>query len=251
MKNRILLNIGNTHSQFAARGEGNGIRGEAVTFPTRVWDEAPGLPQMIQPYAECEFAVACVVPAVADILRRELPADKLHCITAHDVRGLDFSRVDSTTLGADRLANAVAAVDRYGVPVIVLDCGTAITIETIDCKRRFRGGAIMPGRRMLRRALRRDTAQLPEAPMQRRRPPAIGKTTEQAMLSGIDVGVLGAVGHLVQCIRDELHEAACRTVVTGGDAEFFVEHLPGLQAADKALTLHGIATIMDNRSMED
>ncbi len=243
MTTRLLLNIGNTHTQLQVR---DGVAGgEVVTFPTCEWQQSEDLPVSVRSHAAASCGVACVVPAVIPILRRHFPADQLVCITSADVSGLDFSCVDASTIGADRLANAMAAVDLFGAPVVVLDCGTAITVEAIDQARRFRGGAILPGRRMLRQALYRQTAQLPDVPMQETQPPALGDSTAAAIVAGVDLGILGAVDRLLESTCRELGIPTCPIVVTGGDAGYFKREFPDVVAAPPEFTLHGIAKIME------
>jgi len=160
--------------------------------------------------------------------------------------GLDTSLVDMATFGADRLANAVAlAAVAPDLPAICLDCGTAITAEAVDAHRALRGGAIAPGRQLLRRALHEHTAQLPLLDFVPGAPPEIGTNTRDAIRCGIDRGVLGAVGEIIAGIRRELGVDACPCLVTGGDAEFFTERLPALTFAGLDFTLRGIAAIWE------
>lgn len=160
--------------------------------------------------------------------------------------GLDTGLVDMATFGADRLANAVAlAAAAPGLPAICLDCGTAITAEAVDAHRFLRGGAIAPGRQLLRRALHEHTAQLPLIDFVPGSPPGIGVNTGDAIRCGVDRGVLGAVQGILAGIRRELGVDDCPCLVTGGDAEFFAEQLPGLTFAGLDFTLRGIAAIWE------
>ena len=148
----ILLDIGNTHTRIA-RAEGEKIT-ILRTLRTSDLNEAE-----IPSDPEGAWG-ASVVPAAAAKLKN---VNFINAALAGKI--LDFSSVDSSTIGADRLANAVAALD-HGTPALVLDCGSAVTIELVDENLRFLGGAIAPGRKMLRRALHANTAQLPEIPLE-------------------------------------------------------------------------------------
>jgi type III pantothenate kinase len=119
-------------------------------------------------------AAACVCPAV----REKLSGSGIKFISAVDQHSkVDFSLMDCSTLGADRVANAIAAAEFYRLPAAVIDCGTAITLEVIDKEYRFVGGAIAPGRKLLRQALANGTAQLPEIPLKNDIPEFIGRNT--------------------------------------------------------------------------
>lgn len=222
----ILLDIGNTHSRVA-RAEG-----EKITILRTL--RTAELTQADIPADPEGIWGASVVPAVAAKL------DKVNFINAACAgKILDFSSVDSSTIGADRLANAVAALD-YGLPVLVLDCGSAVTIELIDENLRFLGGAIAPGRKMLRQALHVNTAQLPEIPLSSRLPSFPGPNTVEALRFGIDRGAAGAARELIEAC--EVCYGKFNKIVTGGDAEFFALAL-GLFAAPVDFTLRGVLKI--------
>jgi type III pantothenate kinase len=156
--------------------------------------------------------------------------------------GLDLSLIDTATFGADRLANAIALAHLAALPGICIDCGTAITFEVVDAHRILRGGAIAPGRRLLRRSLHEHTAQLPTIPETDASPPGIGTNTVEAIRCGVDRGALGTVREILAGIRQEIGVPECPVVVTGGDAQFFAEHLPELTFGGVDFTLRGIAT---------
>jgi type III pantothenate kinase len=244
MDPRLILNIGNTHTQIALCNGGN--LSDLSSFPTSdlvaVGDSAT-LPPQLAPYSRLVCAVACVVPAAAEALQQLFTPDKLRFVTAERIHGIDLSLVDATTVGADRLANAVAALELYPPPVIILDCGTAITTEVVDAERRFRGGAILAGRRLQRRALSQGTGQLPAVAMATEEPSAIGCNTTGAILAGTDLGTLGAVQLILDRTRSEIGASECPVIALGGDADFFVRHLPGIAAGPRDFTLRGIARI--------
>jgi type III pantothenate kinase len=130
-----------------------------------------------------------------------------------------------------------------GGPILVLDCGTAITTEALAAGNIFRGGAILPGRRLLRQALHDHTAQLPLVPLGDAAPPALGRNTREAILAGTDAAVLGAVRHLILASRGELGAPDCPVLAVGGDAAYFARHLPEVQAGPGDFTLRGLRTV--------
>lgn len=150
------------------------------------------------------------------------------------------------TLGADRVANAVAAAHDYPqTALIVLDAGTATTVDVVlpaaaaDGKPRFLGGAIAPGVGTMVRALHGGTAQLPEVPLSLPEH-AVGQTTPEALQNGCVRGYRGLLRELLTSMEQE---CCCklRPVLTGGDAPLLAELLPELGKPDALLTLRGIA----------
>ena len=228
----LLLDIGNTHSRIA-RAEGEKI---TILRTVRTCD----LSSELLPVPEGEEAWgASVVPAVS----AKLPGVRF--ITAAEAaRLLDLSCVDSSTLGADRLANAAAALDME-LPALILDCGSAVTIELVDRERRFLGGAIAPGRKLLRQALHEHTARLPEIPLSGRLPAFPGPNTFEAMRFGIDRGAAGSARELIAAC--EKCYGSFNKIVTGGDAEFFALAL-GLPVAPPDFTLRGVLRIARARN---
>ena len=152
-----------------------------------------------------------------------------------------MSLIDKSTLGADRFANAIALVNFANLPAICIDCGTAITFESVDAKNVFRGGAIMPGRMLLRKALNDYTAKLPLAQnFNPKKPSALGRNTLDGITSGCDLGVLGAAQKLIKKMQIELGVEKCQVIATGGDADFFADNLLEISFGGKDFTLRGI-----------
>ena len=234
-----LLNIGNTHTQIGQ------LDGGQVTLVRRLPTAGlleGGLPEELRALRGPCLA-ACVVPAVATALRSSATTRDVVFLDAAMAIEVSFAAVDTSTLGADRVANAVAAVSGHGGPVIVLDCGTCVTTEAVDAQNRFRGGAILPGRALLRRALHGYTGQLPLVALGPDCPAALGVCTRDAILAGVDLGVLGAVERLLGDSRRGLGAPSCPVVAVGGDAEYFCRHLPTLTAGQGLFTLRGLAVI--------
>ena len=219
-----IWDIGNTHIRIAVwdGGEFIGLR----RLPVSEIPEISGDRRRI---------CACVNPAV----KAAVPVDSMHFISAADP-GLpvDFSLVDTSTLGADRVANAIAAAAMYSLPAVVIDCGTALTMEVVDSERRFVGGAIAPGRKLLRQILARGTAQLPEIPLSSVKPEAIGQNTRDAIHFGVDHALIGTVREWLNFLRQKYPDIT--VILTGGDAGFLSHDFPEAVIADEFFTLHGI-----------
>jgi type III pantothenate kinase len=132
---------------------------------------------------------------------------------------------DASTLGQDRALCALGAYTRAEQACVVIDAGTAITVDFIDGEGVYQGGAIAPGLRMMLRALREQTSALPEVTLETPDPARgpFGRDTPHAMLLGVRAAAVGLVHHLVE--RYALHyEAYPQIVATGGDAPSLFEH---------------------------
>jgi type III pantothenate kinase len=178
---------------------------------------------------------ACVYPAARERLK-ECNIDFISALNHHSK--VDFSLVDRTTLGADRVANAIAAVEFYQLPAAVIDCGTAVTLEVIDSKCCFAGGAIAPGRKLLRQALCKGTAQLPEIPITDFVPENIGCNTVDAISFGVDAGIIGTVREWLARLRVKYPDLT--VILTGGDGKYLTSSFPEPVLADRFFTLHGV-----------
>lgn len=144
-------------------------------------------------------------------------------------------------VGADRLANAVAAQDRYRLPLIVIDFGTATTFDMVDRLGNYSGGVIAPGINLSLRALDMAAAQLPRIGI-RRPTTVVGRSTVPAMQSGVFWGYIGLVEGLVQRIRVERGEAM-EVIATGGLAPVLAEATDVIDHVDPDLTLWGLRLI--------
>ncbi|HEX3535512.1 MAG TPA: type III pantothenate kinase [Stellaceae bacterium] len=144
-------------------------------------------------------------------------------------------------VGADRLVNTVAAHDRYGGPLIVVDFGTATTFDVVDGEGNYCGGVIAPGINLSLAALQMAAAKLPSVRIARTER-VIGKDTVSCMQSGIFWGYIGLVEGLVGRIKTEFG-APMRTIATGGLAPLFAGSIEAIEKVDADLTLWGLRLI--------
>lgn len=144
-------------------------------------------------------------------------------------------------VGADRLVNTVAAHDRYGGPLIVVDFGTATTFDVVDAGGDYRGGVIAPGINLSLRALVMAAAKLPSVPIARTET-VIGTSTVACMQSGIFWGYVGLVEGLVTRVKREFG-APMRVISTGGLAPLFDGAIGVIDHTDPDLTLWGLCLI--------
>jgi type III pantothenate kinase len=147
---------------------------------------------------------------------------------------------DDSTVGQDRLLNALGAYSRAQQACIVVDAGTAITVDFVDGQGTFHGGAIAPGLNLMLAALHEHTAALPSLKFE---PPPegspFGKDTREAMLVGVQGAARGMVRHLVERYS-EFYEAYPQIVATGGDARTLFEGDDLVEHIVPDLTLIGI-----------
>ena len=160
-----------------------------------------------------------------------------------DVTTLRLDYPHPETIGADRLADAVGAVERYGAPVLVMDFGTALTAAVVTADRAWRGGVIAPGFPLMRDYLFERTAKLPRMRLGTGRAPKIGRSTEEAMRFGAIVGYRGMVREIVTELRRNFGEDF-RLVATGGFAKWALKGIGMDFTIDPTLTLFGAGAIV-------
>ena len=155
--------------------------------------------------------------------------------------GIPIRYDDPREVGPDRIANAVAARERYGAPCIVVDFGTSTNFDVVSPAGEYAGGVLAPGIEISMDALSARAARLFRidftAP-----PTVIGKTTEAALQSGLVYGFTGQVDEIVSRIRGELG-AEARAVATGGLADLIAPHSRTIETVDPFLTLEGLRLI--------
>ena len=192
------------------------------------------------------FCISSVVPALTQLWDQAAcsmcgkPA--LH-VGIGTVPWLKIAYEHPEEIGADRIADAVAAIERYGAPVVVVDLGTATNIEVIDAEERFAGGIIAPGFMTSQNALFNAAARIPRfdivAPDS-----VIGKTTRDAVRAGLLYGEVDKIDGLVRRVEAEL---GCKPTVvgTGGLVSQIAPHSSTIQHVDKDLTLTGLRLIYE------
>jgi type III pantothenate kinase len=206
--------------------------------------EADELPTSWLPDAPQPWFVASVNRArearLIDWLHAQRPLDRYYRLTAHDFDlALDVEFPER--VGVDRLAAALAAARlRSGPrPVIVVDAGTAITVDLVDAGGVFRGGAIMPGPYLMAESLHQFTEALPRVEFPHEAPVPIGRRTETALQSGLYWGVVGALRELVRQISRGQPDSPQLFITGGGPVADGLRDLTPLEVPD--LVLQGIA----------
>ncbi len=208
----------------------------------------------IPPVADGEkwmgVAIVSVVPVLLTtfqaLCRRHLESEPL-IVEPGTKTGMPVRYDNPRALGADRLVAAVAAKEKFGAPVIVIDFGTATTFNVVNRAGEFVGGAIAPGLNLAAAALHQATAQLPRVDLAMP-PRAIATNTTQAMQSGILFGYVGMVEGMIARMRAELGEPNARVIATGGLAPMLAPKTQVIECVEQDLILDGLRIIFEMNS---
>jgi type III pantothenate kinase len=194
-------------------------------------------------------AIASVVPRAVrpalSLLQKKWRVRPL-ILTAKMVVELGIDYPFPKTIGADRLANAVAAKHHFGAPSVVLDFGTAVTFDVINRRGNYVGGIIAPGLAAMTGYLHEKTALLPKITI-RETKASVGKSTEEAMLIGAVHGYRGLIRELIGRLKQQLKAPALPVIATGGYAKLMAKGLPEIIAIEPLLTLEGLRLVWQGR----
>jgi type III pantothenate kinase len=157
--------------------------------------------------------------------------------------GIAIHYDDPREVGPDRIANSIAAKERFGAPVIVVDFGTSTNFDIVDSAGDYVGGVLAPGIEVSMDALFARAARLQKVDYLEP-PSVIGKTTANALQSGLVYGFAGQVDGIVVAIRRELGTDA-PTVATGGLAELIAPHSRTIATVEPFLTLDGLRLVWE------
>jgi len=247
----LLLDIGNTNTHLGLANATRVVKQKNI--PTDSWFKGTAT-KLISKFvgkSSPEGAALCSVvpratPRVGKTLRRlwQLPLLEL---TPRTLRGVGINYPKPSTIGPDRLANAVAARHHFGAPSVVVDFGTAVTFDVVDRTGNYVGGIIAPGIAAMTEYLHEKTALLPRIKI-REIGTAIGKSTEQAMLIGAVHGYRGLIHGLLTELKRQLKTAKLPVIATGGYADLIASKLPEITAVDPLLTLEGLRLVWQKRA---
>jgi type III pantothenate kinase len=244
----LAIDVGNTNILLGVYRDGALVETWRVrTERERTADEHAVLFRALLESAGLRFsdvsavAISNVVPPLAPALRRfakkslKLEADFVGETLRPEI---PVRYTPKTAVGADRLMDAVAVLERYGVPAVVVDFGTATTFDAISGDREYLGGAIAPGVGISLEALFRTAAHLPRIELARPKN-VVGGSTVESMQSGAYYGFLGQVEGIVRRFREELGPDT-KVIATGGLAELISAGTACIDHVDPFLTLDGL-----------
>jgi type III pantothenate kinase len=188
-------------------------------------------------------AICSVVPLKGALLQEALSPTPVVLVSAFVDLGIGIDYPEPQSIGADRLANAVAAALMHQTPAVVVDFGTALTFDIVSAAGNYLGGVIAPGLEAMTDYLHQRTALLPKIALLE--PPGIiGKSTNDAMLAGAVYGYRGLVREILAKLREALApDGPLKVVATGGYAELIAAGVPEIHEVQPLLTLEGLRLI--------
>lgn len=267
----VAIDIGNTNTGIAVLRRGRARLPAGKAGPARIESVATGIrgcyekrlskalreltkdrrpktkgrvPSPESPFPQ-QVLICSVVPKATTIAQRCVKkVFKINAkIVGKDIKAPMVNKYGNPKqVGQDRLVCAYAAAELYGVPCVVVDLGTAITLDAISAKKEYLGGMIVPGIRLSAEALFEKTALLPKVTV--KKPGAvIGKTTEQSILSGLFYGYGEMITGLVDLLAKQLGSKP-KIVITGGYSDIMRHFIPKYTCViDKELIFKGMGLL--------
>lgn len=248
----LLLDIGNTNTHIGL-ADARFIRKQA-NIPTRTWFENRSDSLLGKFVGKHQLDGACfcsVVPKATRLCHEFLARRRLKSIelNAGTIRGIGIDYPRPKTIGADRLANAIAVKHHFGAPSVVVDFGTAVTFDVVNRAGNYVGGIIAPGLSSMTDYLHEKTALLPRIEIEETEA-VIGKSTREAMLVGAVHGYRGLIRGLLQELKAELNVRRLAVVATGGYGELMAAKMPEITAVDQLITLEGLRLVWEAHQSE-
>jgi type III pantothenate kinase len=245
----LAIDVGNTQTVFGLfDGDRLAEQFRVGTDPRHTADE---LAVMLRSFVELDSLDGIVLSATVPQLVREYEAFAerwagvdLLVLGPGVPTGVPIRYDDPREVGPDRIANAVAARERHGAPVIVVDFGTSTNFDIVSGAGEYLGGVLAPGIEVSMDALFARAARLLKVPFEAPER-VIGKTTTQGLQSGLVYGFAGQVDGIVAHIRDELDAPEAPVVATGGLAELIAPHSQTIAKVDPELTLQGLRLVWE------
>lgn len=251
--NLLCLDIGNSHTMLGVfSGDQLVAHWKVASDERRTADEWQVLIASLVGRAELgsigAVSTCCTVPVIMREMRtlydRYYGDYPLTVVGPGIKTGVPILTDNPREVGADRIVNALAAVEAYGGPCIIVDFGTATTFDVIDARNRYLGGAIAPGVQLSLEVLGRRGAQLRSVELAMPRG-VIGKNTVEAIQSGVVYGFAGQVDGIVDRLIDELGAGTedVTVVATGSYPDVVVDNCETITMRDPWLTLNGLRLV--------
>lgn len=248
----LTVDVGNTNITFGVfEGEDMKATFRMMSKLSRTSDEyGVSIVMMLKhnnvPVEEIDgIIVASVVPNVMHALLGgiERYLGKKPLIVGPGIKsGIKIVTENPKEIGPDRIVDAVAAYEKYGGPVLVIDFGTATTYDLVNDKGEFCAGITAPGIRISAKALWEDTAKLPEIEI--RRPASIlAQNTVTSMQAGLVYGQIGQTEYIINQVRKESGYENMRVIATGGLGSIIADETESIEIYDRTLTLDGLRFI--------
>lgn len=253
----FAMDVGNTNVLLGLY-EGKGLKAHwrIRTHKTRTLDEHKVLLEQLFSLQKIEKSrishgvLACVVPPLQDVMVK-LMEDYLglpSLVVGPGIKtGMAIKLDNPKEVGADRVVNAVAAFETAKTSCIVVDFGTATTLDVISARGEYLGGAIAPGLHISADALYRNTAKLPRVPIVTPHR-VVGRSTVESIQSGLVYGYVGLVDGLLERTIKELDLIDCKVFATGGLARLIAGNSRYIDEVDDFLTLKGLRLLHEKNT---
>ncbi len=252
----LAVDIGNTHTVFGIYDKKKLLGDWRVTsFVTRTEDEFGALVRTfcidagIAVKKISAFGISSVVPNLTDVMQRmSKKYFKIEPIVVSSAISLGIKVLvdDPSSVGADRLCNAVAGFAKYKGPLVIVDFGTATTFDVVSKNGEYLGGVIAPGIETSAAELHRRAAKLPKIDIHFPKT-IIGKNTVSSMQSGILYGALDSMETMVRRISKEIDDYPT-VIATGGFSGLMMNHTKIINKHEPTLVLEGIRIIVEKMS---
>jgi type III pantothenate kinase len=236
----LLIDVSNSFTKLAFASRSRIERASKIATPSL---NARRIASILRRRDARTVVVSSVVPKKDREIKRAARGHKIIWLTAKTRLNVRIDYPNPRSIGADRLANAVAVAQLYGSPAIVIDFGTAVTFDIVAPGNAYIGGVIAPGLEAMTNFLYHRTALLPRISLREPRS-AVGKSTNQAMLAGAIFGYRGLVREILQrIIAEKSWSGQVRIVATGGYAKLIAGKLPEVDIVHENLTLEGLRLV--------
>ena len=254
----LCIDIGNTNLNYAIVEKME--VSDANSFPTkRLKDDLHYIKEfhaLIEKHSVSAVSFCSVVPDLDSRLRSLLDLQiPIYQLTSQTLKGIDLHYPKPNEVGHDRIANALTAQEYFSLPAVIIDLGTAITLDVVS-EKGYEGGIIAPGFQLMTRYLNEQTALLPELDNEALGSVkgSFGKSTVQAMQLGVSIGFSGMVDALLQHILDTMQDTNAKKPIvlsTGGSiANLTQDWIEKTQFVDH-ITLIGLAIAYERWANSD
>lgn len=251
----LVADVGNTNTTFGIYATGQSTAIATVRTATqhdRMPDEWYAIlePVLIMQGTSLQNVTGIVLSSVVPPVTRWLSVLARHrlgvepvVVGAHLDLGMPIDADNPNEVGADRIVNSLAALTRYGAPVIAIDFGTAVNFDVVDHRGHYLGGSLAPGLVIALEAMTSRAAKLFSVDLVPP-PAAIGTNTIHAIQSGLVLGYISLVEGMCNRIKAEM-QGDPKVVVTGGYSELFARNSDVIDAFDPNLTIDGLRLVWD------